>query len=301
MPVDFIPKIVLMTLFMFSLSLQLTEGQLHSNGSVAMQHPETKHESRRTEGRGTEPRGTRTGKTGGWSLESPGKEYENLTEFLGDPSDTAGGHSYAEVQEELQQQRYENIHNEGIYIQDDYTTVGEFLNSAGSSQGVKDMRDERRDSQDNQYVYMISQQPHPREDGGSDITRPKTRHLSEPTKHCHKYANLEYATPPGEEGDYTAVFGEGDKRNTLGPSVVQGGTEVAAKRGHKTHMAELEFPARKDGSDKVMQNGGPVAGGEEEGEDHLYINVERVEEEEQLYQNITTSIHTTSTHTTSTH
>jgi len=87
--------------------------------------------------------GTRTGQTGGRSLESPGKEYENLTEFLGDPSDTAGGHSYAEVQEELQQQRYENIHNEGIYIQDDYTTVGEFLNSAGSSQGVKDMRDER--------------------------------------------------------------------------------------------------------------------------------------------------------------
>ena len=283
--VDFIRKIfVMIDTPWYSFSLQLAE-----NSSEGLPHPETQHESRGSRMTEVEMSGTGTGKRGGRRSESPGEMYENLKEFLEDPSDATGGHSYAEVQEELQQQRYENIHNEGIYIPDDYTSVSEFLNCAGRSKSVKDMGDERRGSQDDQYVYMTSQRPNAHESGGAEI---KTRRVSEPTKHPypHKYANLEYATPLGNEVNYAAVFGEEDKpRCTSVPSVVQGATGVAAKKGHKMHMAELEFPARRGGSGEVKQNGGPIAGGEEEGEDHLYINVEHIGEEEQLYQNITTA------------
>ena len=207
-------------------------------------------------------------------LESPRDNYENLKEFLGkDEADD----SYYNVAD--WNQEYQNV---PTHLPDEYAAFEDVRRSAEDPASADAAVRERKVSQDNQYIYVKSQNRSGADVTGNDILRARIRHLSEPTKKPIKYANLEYPLPPAEDEEmYTAVFGEEDKEHS-----------TEARRKERTVM---EFPVRREEerNDQVVQNGRPsgeVDEGEEEGREHFYVNVKRPGEEEVLYQNITKTL-----------
>ena len=207
------------------------------------------------------PDGQRDGQREG--VESPRHNYQNLQEFLGE-NDNADDSYYnmADLN-----QAYQNV---PTHILDDYAAFEDVLKSV--KEPAEATIRERKVSQDNQYIYVKS-----RNQSGADVTvTDRVRHLSEPTKKPVKYANLEYPLPPvGGEETYTAVFGE----------------EVKEPSAEDRRKEVIEFPMRREEErkDQVVQNAG-VSGGVDESEgggEHLYVNVKRPEEEEEvMYQNI---------------
>ena len=208
-------------------------------------------------------------------IESPRHNYQNLKEFLGE-DDNADDTYYNMADLD---QAYQNV---PTHILDDYAAF-EAVRKSAEEPAEATMR-ERKVSQDNQYIYVKSHNKSAADVTAdvtvNDMVRARVRHLSEPTKKPVKYANLEYPLPPvGGEETYTAVFGEEAKE----PSAEGRRKEV------------IEFPVRREEGrkDQVVQNGrasGGVDEGEEGGE-HLYVNVKRPEEEEEvMYQNITKTL-----------
>lgn len=208
------------------------------------------------------PDGQRDGQREG--VESPRHNYQNLQEFLGE-NDNADDSYYnmADLN-----QAYQNV---PTHILDDYAAFEDVLKSA--KEPAEATVRERKVSQDNQYIYVKSRNQSGADVMVTDMARPRVRHLSEPTKKPVKYANLEYPLPPvGGEETYTAVFGE----------------EVKTEDRRKE---VIEFPMRREEErkDQVVQECGASGGVDEseEGGEHLYVNVKRPEEEEEvLYQNI---------------
>ena len=203
-------------------------------------------------------------------LESPRANYENLKEFLGENKADDSYYNVADWNQE-----YQNV---PTHLPDEYAAFEDVRRSAEDPASADAAVRERKVSQDNQYIYIKSQNRSGADVTANDILRARIRHLSEPTKKPVKYANLEYPLPPAEDEEmYTAVFGEEDKEHST--------------EGRREHTV-MEFPVRREEESKhqVVQNARPSGGvdeGEEEGREHFYVNVKRPEEEEVLYQNIT--------------
>ena len=205
-------------------------------------------------------------------IELPQHNYQNLKEFLGE--DNSADDNYYNMAD--LKQAYQNV---PTHILDDYAAFEDVRKSAEEPASAEATIRERKVSQDNQYIYVKSHNKDGADVTVNDMVRARVRNLSEPTKKPVKYANLEYPLPPVEgEETYAAVFGEEAKE----PSAEDRMKEV------------IEFPVRREEErkDQVVQNGRASGGVDEseEGEEHLYINVKRPEEEEAMYQNITKTL-----------